>query len=657
MSDGSVLLGLGILFLAAGAILLAIGHHQQVRGCSGPGGPLGASAGGGWPQLGDCATLLCPQGDGRRRRCRRRRRTASHVSPLRVPPRVRRCPPRPGQGLSEQTSPGAEQPGGTAHGWSQCPWTPTAQATPPWFAGAPGGPLCGPWRCSPGCTRCITAAQELRQLVLSAWAGTGASATLHAGTWRAAWQDLEELVERGHLPCCGIPGRSHCITAAQELRQLVLSAWAGTGASATLDAGTWRAAWQDPEELVERAHLPCCGIPGRSHCITAAQELRQLVLSAWAGTGASATLDAGTWRAAWQDPEELVERGHLPCRGCSSPRSPESLSPSDSLRKMGLTGEGEGEGESPVERRSARSPGRCVSSEPPVPLRCTWQGQDWNAAGDPARASAAVPAARGAAAAGLPCPAVALPGRAEPALATAQAAPLAAGECKRHRRQPPRGGSLEAGGGPQCHRGVPGPAGAMPPTAARSPGPAAPPGAQRVGAPGPGTDQGNGAPREGQQELHNRHGSAEDPAIHPSASAGERGEPEPPAPGRGPVALGREAPVAFCFSHGPPCPSQPGQGGSRARSQAGGTIGCHPAINHQQPVRGRSEQGGPLGASASEGWPRAGDCATLLCPEGKQEKAWRSSCRGSPWRCSSPCPSWGGLGPGPWGHAVPLPPC
>ena len=94
-----------------------------------------------------------------------------------------------------------------------------------------------------------------------------------------------------------------------------------------------------------------------------------MVLPAWAGTGASATPDAGTWRAAWQDLEELVERGHLPCCGCSSPRSPESLSPSESRRKMGLTGEGdaEGEGESPVERRSARSPGRCLSSEPPVP--------------------------------------------------------------------------------------------------------------------------------------------------------------------------------------------------------------------------------------------------------------------------------------------------
>ena len=133
-------------------------------------------------------------------------------------------------------------------------------------------------------------------------------------------------------------------------------------------------------------------------------------------------------------------------------------------------------------------------------------------------------------------------------------------------------------------------------------------------------------------------------SSHPSTSAGERGEPEPPAPGQGPVALGQEAPVAFCFSHGPPCPSQPGQGGSRATIQTGGTISCHPAINPQQEVRGRSERGGPLGASASEGWPQVGDCAPLLCPEGKQEKAWRSSCRGSPWRCSSPCPSWGGLG-------------
>ena len=71
-----------------------------------------------------------------------------------------------------------------------------------------------------------------------------------------------------------------------------------------------------------------------------------MVMSAWAGTGASATLDAGTWRAAWQDLEELVEQGHLPCRGCSSSSSPESR------RKTCPTQEGR----APVER-SAPSPG------------------------------------------------------------------------------------------------------------------------------------------------------------------------------------------------------------------------------------------------------------------------------------------------------------
>ena len=53
------------------------------------------------------------------------------------------------------------------------------------------------------------------------------------------------------------------------------------------------------------------------------------------------TPHAGTWRVAWQDLEEPVERGHLPCRSCSSSRSPESLSLSQSLRKTGLTGDGE----------------------------------------------------------------------------------------------------------------------------------------------------------------------------------------------------------------------------------------------------------------------------------------------------------------------------
>ena len=75
--------------------------------------------------------------------------------------------------------------------------------------------------------------------------------------------------------------------------------------------------------------------------------------SAWAGTGASATLDAGTWRAAWQDLEELVEQGQLPCCGCSSSGSPESLCPSESLRDIGLTRDGG----APVETSSAPSPG------------------------------------------------------------------------------------------------------------------------------------------------------------------------------------------------------------------------------------------------------------------------------------------------------------
>ena len=181
------------------------------------------------------------------------------------------------------------------------------------------------------------------------------------------------------------------------------------------------------------------------------------------------------------------------------------------------------------------------------------RGQDGtgNAAGDPACAGAAVPAARGAAAAVLPCPAIALPGRAEPALATVQAAPLAAGECKRHCRQHPRGGSLEAGGGTPTPPRSPWPCWCHAPHRCSLPWTRSSPRSAACWGPWPWD-------RPGQWGTRGGTAGAAQPArlcggsSHPSTSAGERGEPEPPAPGQGPVALGQEAPVAFCFSHGPP---------------------------------------------------------------------------------------------------------
>lgn len=65
---------------------------------------------------------------------------------------------------------------------------------------------------------------------------------------------------------------------------------------------------------------------------------------------------------------------------------------------------------------------------------------------------------------------------------------------------------------------------------------------------------------------------------------------------------------------------------------------------------------------SSQGWSRARRCAASSeCA--LQGKAWRLSCKGSSWQCSSPwkccishCPNSCGLGLGPWGHAVPAPP-
>ncbi|XP_061318715.1 uncharacterized protein LOC133273963 [Pezoporus flaviventris] len=162
MGNSSFLLGLSILILAAGAMLLAISHRQWDH--LWPWGPLGSSTGGASPQKRDCATMMFPQGDGQGKQQRRWRRRFRAAEPCNAV-----------------------------------------------------SPLCGPWRCRPGCTHCIKAAQELQELVLSAWAGRGAAAALDAGTWQALWQDLEELVEQGELSCCGSPSYPESISSSESL--------------------------------------------------------------------------------------------------------------------------------------------------------------------------------------------------------------------------------------------------------------------------------------------------------------------------------------------------------------------------------------------------------------------------------------------------------
>ncbi|XP_033918310.1 uncharacterized protein [Melopsittacus undulatus] len=84
-------------------------------------------------------------------------------------------------------------------------------------------PVCGPWRCTSGCTDCIKAALELQELVLSAWAGKGAAAELDDCTWQALWQDLKELVEQEQLRCCDSPRYTKSIRPPESLTATVLT--------------------------------------------------------------------------------------------------------------------------------------------------------------------------------------------------------------------------------------------------------------------------------------------------------------------------------------------------------------------------------------------------------------------------------------------------
>ncbi|KAJ7415031.1 hypothetical protein WISP_80119 [Willisornis vidua] len=84
----------------------------------------------------------------------------------------------------------------------KAPSSSTAQTTPLQHPDAPASPLDMPCYCSPSCIPCVTVAQDLQDLVMSVWAGNGMSSQLDSGTWQVLWENLEELVELGHLPCC-----------------------------------------------------------------------------------------------------------------------------------------------------------------------------------------------------------------------------------------------------------------------------------------------------------------------------------------------------------------------------------------------------------------------------------------------------------------------
>ncbi|XP_027761812.1 uncharacterized protein LOC114069315 [Empidonax traillii] len=86
------------------------------------------------------------------------------------------------------------------------PSSSTAQANAPQRPDAPVSPEYIPCACGPSCTPCVAVAQELQDLVMAVWVGNGMSFPLDSETWQVLWENLEELLERGHLPCCSSSG-------------------------------------------------------------------------------------------------------------------------------------------------------------------------------------------------------------------------------------------------------------------------------------------------------------------------------------------------------------------------------------------------------------------------------------------------------------------
>ncbi|XP_053801846.1 uncharacterized protein LOC128789702 [Vidua chalybeata] len=87
------------------------------------------------------------------------------------------------------------------------PRFPRPRATPRKRPGAPASPLGSPCSCGP----CVAVAQELQELMLLLWDGNGTRAPLYSGMWQALWKELEELLQRGHLPCCGLSSSSRSL--------------------------------------------------------------------------------------------------------------------------------------------------------------------------------------------------------------------------------------------------------------------------------------------------------------------------------------------------------------------------------------------------------------------------------------------------------------
>nr|XP_032604435.2 protein kinase kin1-like [Taeniopygia guttata] len=93
------------------------------------------------------------------------------------------------------------------------PRFPRPRATPGEQPRAPASPLGSPCSCGP----CLAVARELQELMLQIWDGNGTRAPLYSGMWQALWKELKELLERGHLPCCGLASSSRSLHPFQRL--------------------------------------------------------------------------------------------------------------------------------------------------------------------------------------------------------------------------------------------------------------------------------------------------------------------------------------------------------------------------------------------------------------------------------------------------------
>ncbi|XP_069660156.1 uncharacterized protein [Haliaeetus albicilla] len=131
--------------------------------------------------------------------CRPRTRTA--LWPFGAAPRLKRI----------------DVTGVAGDGWSRRCWR--------WWQRATAPEKRGERRADHGCAHCSKAAQELQRLMLLARTrpgvslGLGSSFVQDPGAWQAAWQDLEELGEWGHLPChsCSFSGSSESLGPPESL--------------------------------------------------------------------------------------------------------------------------------------------------------------------------------------------------------------------------------------------------------------------------------------------------------------------------------------------------------------------------------------------------------------------------------------------------------